>query len=312
MTEEVNAAIDGALDGGATSIVVSDGHSDGRNILIEKLHAPARLNSGSPAPLSMVQGAYPRRSRLLHWLSRTGQHTRGHSVSHLDRSGTACLVESAGSRRDWLECRSVRIVRSPGRAGHGRSGCGAGSDLIYLARSKRWWSRRPAGAWRPSVNRSRKCASPSGIRRRMRWCARFNPISSLRRLRSVWNSLVPIRSIAPCAFPAHSAWMVSPSNGAATIWSACIMPSAPSLAWVGSLSTDFRSLQKSKKTGECQTRPSRLGLTVIDRFRHRHRRAPIETRRQRDDKLLQLSMVAIEHHAQQHPARHHPDNKARR
>ena len=57
MTEEVNAAIDGALDGGATSIVVTDGHNDGRNILIEKLHAPARLNSGSPAPLSMVQGA---------------------------------------------------------------------------------------------------------------------------------------------------------------------------------------------------------------------------------------------------------------
>jgi D-amino peptidase len=57
MTEEVNAAIDGALDGGATSIVVSDGHSEGRNLLIEKLHTPARLNSGSPAPLSMVQGA---------------------------------------------------------------------------------------------------------------------------------------------------------------------------------------------------------------------------------------------------------------
>jgi D-amino peptidase len=57
MTEEVNAAIDGALDGGATSIVVADGHSEGRNILIEKLHAPAQLNSGSPAPLSMVQGA---------------------------------------------------------------------------------------------------------------------------------------------------------------------------------------------------------------------------------------------------------------
>ncbi len=60
MTEEVNAAIDGALDGGATSVVVTDGHNDGRNILIEKLHAPARLNSGSPAPLSMVEGVQQR------------------------------------------------------------------------------------------------------------------------------------------------------------------------------------------------------------------------------------------------------------
>ena len=56
MTEEVNAAVDGALDGGATSVTVSDGHSQGRNILVEKLRAPARLNSGSPAPLSMVEG----------------------------------------------------------------------------------------------------------------------------------------------------------------------------------------------------------------------------------------------------------------
>ena len=57
MTGEVNAAIDGALDGGATSVIVTDGHRDGRNILVEKLRAPARLNSGSTAPLSMVEGA---------------------------------------------------------------------------------------------------------------------------------------------------------------------------------------------------------------------------------------------------------------
>jgi D-amino peptidase len=57
MTDEVNAAIDGAIDGGATAVTVTDGHNNGRNILIERLHLPARLISGSPAPLSMVQGA---------------------------------------------------------------------------------------------------------------------------------------------------------------------------------------------------------------------------------------------------------------
>ncbi len=57
MTDEVNAAIDGALDGGATSVIVTDGHNDGRNILFERLHSPARLNSGTPSPLSMVEGA---------------------------------------------------------------------------------------------------------------------------------------------------------------------------------------------------------------------------------------------------------------
>jgi D-amino peptidase len=56
MTEDVNAAIRGAFTGGATSVVVTDGHYNGRNILIEELDPRATLNSGSPSPLSMVQG----------------------------------------------------------------------------------------------------------------------------------------------------------------------------------------------------------------------------------------------------------------
>jgi len=56
MTEDVNAAIRGAFEGGASEVLVSDGHSYGRNILIEDLDARARLNSGTPSPFSMVQG----------------------------------------------------------------------------------------------------------------------------------------------------------------------------------------------------------------------------------------------------------------
>jgi len=56
MTEDVNAAIRGAFDGGANEVIVTDGHNAGRNILIEELDSRARLNSGSPAPLSMVEG----------------------------------------------------------------------------------------------------------------------------------------------------------------------------------------------------------------------------------------------------------------
>jgi D-amino peptidase len=55
MTADVNAAIHGAFEGGASEVVVSDGHWDGRNILIEELDARARLNSGSPSPFSMLQ-----------------------------------------------------------------------------------------------------------------------------------------------------------------------------------------------------------------------------------------------------------------
>ena len=56
MTADVNAATRGAFAGGATSVVVTDGHNTGRNSLIEDLDARATLNTGSPSPLSMVQG----------------------------------------------------------------------------------------------------------------------------------------------------------------------------------------------------------------------------------------------------------------
>ncbi len=56
MTQDVNAAVRGALEGGADEIVVTDGHWNSDNILIEELDPHARLNSGTPSPLSMVQG----------------------------------------------------------------------------------------------------------------------------------------------------------------------------------------------------------------------------------------------------------------
>ena len=56
MTEDVNAAVRGAFDAGAKEVIVTDGHASGSNILIEELDPRASLNSGSPSPLSMMQG----------------------------------------------------------------------------------------------------------------------------------------------------------------------------------------------------------------------------------------------------------------
>lgn len=56
MTQDVNAAIAGAFEGGATEVVVADGHWNGTNILIEELDPRARLNSSTSAPFSMMQG----------------------------------------------------------------------------------------------------------------------------------------------------------------------------------------------------------------------------------------------------------------
>jgi D-amino peptidase len=56
MTQDVNAAIRGAMEAGADEVIVADGHWNGGNILIEELDPRARLNSGSPSPFSMMQG----------------------------------------------------------------------------------------------------------------------------------------------------------------------------------------------------------------------------------------------------------------
>jgi len=56
MTDDVNAAIRGAFAGGATAVVVTDGHNNGRNVMIEEIDSRATLNTGSPSPLSMVHG----------------------------------------------------------------------------------------------------------------------------------------------------------------------------------------------------------------------------------------------------------------
>ncbi len=56
MTAEVNAAVEGALAGGATEVVVNDAHGGSMNILPEELHSKALLITGAPKPLSMMEG----------------------------------------------------------------------------------------------------------------------------------------------------------------------------------------------------------------------------------------------------------------
>ena len=59
MTEEANAAVAGAFEGGATAVVVNDSHGDMYNLLAERLDPRAELLIGSPKVLSMMQGFGP-------------------------------------------------------------------------------------------------------------------------------------------------------------------------------------------------------------------------------------------------------------
>jgi len=58
MTQEVRAAVDGAREGGARTILINDSHWDMRNLLFDELPGDddVRVISGTRKPLSMGQG----------------------------------------------------------------------------------------------------------------------------------------------------------------------------------------------------------------------------------------------------------------
>lgn len=56
MTQEVNAAVDGAFAGGATEVLVNDSHGQMRNLILEDIDSRARIISGRPKPMLMMQG----------------------------------------------------------------------------------------------------------------------------------------------------------------------------------------------------------------------------------------------------------------
>ncbi|MFD2445526.1 M55 family metallopeptidase [Bacillus sp. CGMCC 1.16607] len=55
-TDDVNAAIEGAIEGGATQIIVNEAHGPMRNLIPDQLHPKAELVRGFYKPLLMMQG----------------------------------------------------------------------------------------------------------------------------------------------------------------------------------------------------------------------------------------------------------------
>jgi D-amino peptidase len=59
MTGDANAAVEGALAGGASEVVVCDSHNQGRNLLVDELHPDALLVRGRLKPRRMLEGLDP-------------------------------------------------------------------------------------------------------------------------------------------------------------------------------------------------------------------------------------------------------------
>ena len=86
MTDEANAAIQGAASAGASRILVNDSHWLMRNLLAEELHEAAELISSGPKRLSMMEGVDGGFDAvMLHRISRDGRHPPRHHRPHLYR-----------------------------------------------------------------------------------------------------------------------------------------------------------------------------------------------------------------------------------
>jgi len=75
MTGEVQAAIDGAKEGGADEILVCDAHDTGRNLLIERLDDDVEVVQGNPYELGMIAGI----SREFDAAFQVGYHSMRHT-----------------------------------------------------------------------------------------------------------------------------------------------------------------------------------------------------------------------------------------
>ncbi len=89
MTRDVNAAVEGALEGGAIEIVVNDCHYSGLNIDPEELRPEARLIRGQPFPI-MVSGL----DDSFNAVFLIGYHAmKGTACAILDHTYTSQFVE---------------------------------------------------------------------------------------------------------------------------------------------------------------------------------------------------------------------------
>lgn len=137
MTADVNAAVQGAVAGGATEVLIADGHWNSTNILIEELDPHARLATGSPSPLSMVQGADSGADAALF----IGYHARiGTPNAVLDHTWSSTRVANL-----WLNDRLV------GEFGLNAAVCGAFGVPVLMVTGDQSVAAE-AREWIPSVH----------------------------------------------------------------------------------------------------------------------------------------------------------------
>jgi len=111
LTGEINAAVDGLYDGGATDVIVWDGHDGSRTLSVLDIHPKARLLAGEP--VSLIQELDASYGALIfigqHAMAGAGKGILSHSYSSL------------GVQNMWVNGKAVgeigSLVMLAGRSG---------------------------------------------------------------------------------------------------------------------------------------------------------------------------------------------------
>ncbi|GEC10488.1 D-aminopeptidase DppA [Streptomyces spinoverrucosus] len=98
MTEDVNAAVRGALAAGATRVLVNDAHSTMRNLLVDQLYPEAELVRGKPKRMGMLEDLDPEFDAVL----CVGYHSRAGALGVLSHSYMGHEIEDM-----WLDDRPM-------------------------------------------------------------------------------------------------------------------------------------------------------------------------------------------------------------
>ena len=148
MTDEANAAIQGAASAGASRILVNDSHWLMRNLLAEELHEAAELISSGPKRLSMMEGVDGGFDAVMcigyHAMAGTRHATIDHTYTDKIHQ-----VKLNGRPVGELGINAARggLLRRAGGDGVGRPGAGRRRRMRCWGRtSRRWSSRRRSGA----------------------------------------------------------------------------------------------------------------------------------------------------------------------
>jgi D-amino peptidase len=101
MTAEANAAIAGAIEGGAAVVLINDSHGDMRNLVLDELDPRAEVISGSLKPLSMVEGVAPGHGAALFIGYHAGAGSQAGILDHTYYGKVVARCRIGG--RDWNE-----------------------------------------------------------------------------------------------------------------------------------------------------------------------------------------------------------------